>query len=327
MHSIIATSVNHALSRGITHLLESGVQEQSRNGPVLVAPGPVCTTYLHPQRRVLFGALRDANPFFHLFEALWMLGGREDVAFVEQFNSNIRNYSDDGTTFHGAYGFRWRRHFRFDQLAAIARMLKDDPTTRRAVLTMWSPNDDVALGFSKDLPCNTHCYFDLRGGVLNLTVCNRSNDAIWGAYGANVVQFSMLLEYMAGLLQVPMGVYRQMSNNFHVYLEKFSTGQLDELVEEGDAYAGYQAPAVPMMNVSYGHWHDDLQHFLDNPEQRDYVDPFFADLVYPIYRAWADRKAGDVTSCRYILSELKHTDWGLACWEWVARRSGTGQGA
>jgi hypothetical protein len=47
---------------------------------VLVSQTPVVTCYSAPTQRVLFSPMRDANPFFHLMEALWMLAGRDDVA-------------------------------------------------------------------------------------------------------------------------------------------------------------------------------------------------------------------------------------------------------
>ena len=38
---------------------------------------------------------------------------------------------------------------------------------------------------SKDVPCNTHAYFAINAeGSLDLTVCNRSNDLVWGCLGA-----------------------------------------------------------------------------------------------------------------------------------------------
>jgi hypothetical protein len=47
----------------------------SRAGDVLVAPHPVMSVTSIPTERVLFDPARDANPFFHLFESLWMLAG------------------------------------------------------------------------------------------------------------------------------------------------------------------------------------------------------------------------------------------------------------
>jgi len=48
IHTITARNVNTAFADAWHYLRVSGVKENSRNGPVLVAPGPVVTTYLHP---------------------------------------------------------------------------------------------------------------------------------------------------------------------------------------------------------------------------------------------------------------------------------------
>ena len=70
-------------SRGLSYdpqLQFSG--RDSRNGRVIVLDEPVLMTYSHPCERVLFNQARDCNPFFHVYEALWMLAGRNDVASV-----------------------------------------------------------------------------------------------------------------------------------------------------------------------------------------------------------------------------------------------------
>lgn len=151
------------------------VKEPSRNGNVLRIAEPVTITYSHPRERVLFNAARDANPFFHLYEALWMLAGRNDVAPVAYYAKQMAEYSDDGKTLNGAYGYRWRQYpvdrghavtgdelinrtdrtnpgdptnpyklyKRVDQLDVIINHLKADPTSRRAVLQMWNVEDDL----------------------------------------------------------------------------------------------------------------------------------------------------------------------------------------
>lgn len=131
----------------------------SRNGDVLAFTEPVLVTYEQPLERVLFNVARDANPFFHLYEALWMLAGRNDMESVAYYASNMRNYSDDGRTLNGAYGDRWR-HARAggdrtfnqgetylqpvtDQLSILVQHLRADPGSRRAVLQMWNVEDDL----------------------------------------------------------------------------------------------------------------------------------------------------------------------------------------
>lgn len=159
----------------------------SRNGPVLVIDEPVTVTYTCPAERVLFNPARDANPFFHLYEALWMLAGRNDVAPLAYYNKRMAEFSDDGTTLNGAYGYRWRhaRPFRYknhpteyatvvptyhDQLDVLVSHLRADPGSRRAVLQMWNVEDDLLkidgggpdATFSKDVCCNLSVMFSLR---------------------------------------------------------------------------------------------------------------------------------------------------------------------
>ena len=98
--------------------------QESRSGSVIEFPSPVTTTYKRPEERVLFYKNRDANPFFHLFESIWMLAGRDDVKYLSNFNKRMEEYSDDGHTLHGAYGYRWREYFLTDQLDWIVLHLK-----------------------------------------------------------------------------------------------------------------------------------------------------------------------------------------------------------
>lgn len=218
MRVLNVRNVHEALPAAYKLLHAEGVRRDSRNGPVLQGP-PVTTVYNKPWERVLFWEARDANPFFHLYEALWMLAGREDCQPLARYAKNMLSYSDNGNTLNGAYGFRWRSYFYVDQLEIIARQLRANPEDRRCVLQMWSASTDLGA-LSKDVPCNVSAVFGRGpGGELNLTVFCRSNDIIWGAYGANAVQFSMLLEYMALWVDCAMGTYSQVSVNWHGYLD------------------------------------------------------------------------------------------------------------
>lgn len=345
MYSIEASSVNQAFSDGLVWLCKSGVRENSRNGPVIVSPVPVCTTYLRPERRVLFSPTRDANPFFHVMEALWMLAGQRDLKWPVYFNSKFAEYSDDGRTVHGAYGYRWREWFGFDQLEAIAEELRKNPSSRRCVLSMWDGQagymEDrdvnlesdlhVAMRGGKDVPCNTHAYFDRRGGVLNLTVLCRSNDVVWGAYGANAVHFSMLLEYMAAWIGVPIGVYRQVSVNFHLYTQLFEE-KLQDLIDEGYATDFYDCnpthatydPLAPNRLVhlvcNIERFDAELEQFLQDPfMSSQFEEPFLRDVAGPMYKSWWTRKEKRGTGLEDC-SAIAAWDWRNACSQWIMRR-------
>ncbi len=68
--------------------------------------------------------------------------------------------------------------------------------------------------------CNTHIYFDVQGDKLNMTVCNRSNDLIYGAPSANAAHFSYLLQYIAIKCDLKIGSYYQITNNGHIYVDE-----------------------------------------------------------------------------------------------------------
>jgi len=181
--------------------------------------GPVTTVYEHPEERVVFHEARDYNVAFVLYEALWMLAGRQDVAPLLRYVKDFDKYSDDGKTLHGAYGYRWLHTGVKDQLAIIADRLRRDPLDRRAVLQIWDSRQDLGVN-SKDIPCNLTVTFQTdHNGHLDMVVFCRSNDMIWGAYYANAFHFSLLQEYMSRWIGCPVGTYTQISVNYHAYLD------------------------------------------------------------------------------------------------------------
>ena len=323
MHSFQASNVNEAMDTGVRYIQLTGKRETSRNGVVLVAPEPVCTVNMHPMQHVSLSPVRDANPFFHVVESAWMLAGRNDLALLQRYSSNFGAYSDDGVTLHGAYGHRWRRHFGIDQLPLLIEELRAHPDSRRCVLEMWDARTDLPMlaKGGKDVPCNTHAYFDLRGGVLNMAVCNRSNDAIWGAYGANAVHFSFLQEYLAANLDVPVGVYRQVSNNLHIYTEKFSEQQLQDLTSTLSTLSPYPHPHRSLMHGDVAALDADLASFQPGNVNFEPASRWFLELIVPVMRVWELRKAkASILTQVDACDDIVPADWARACREWIERR-------
>jgi hypothetical protein len=322
MQIISSRNVNEALLLGLQAVNEYGVLRDSRNGPVKVFKTPVTTIYERPTERVVFYPERDANPFFHFMEGLWMIAGRNDVKWISQFNSSIVNYSDDGVTFHGAYGYRWRKHFGFDQLSVIADLLRKNPDDRRIVLQMWDPKVDLGRD-GKDFPCNTTIKFRICDGQLDMTVENRSNDMIWGAYGANAVHFSMLHEFMAAWIHVPVGHYWQISTNFHAYvatMEKHSS--LLSLGAGFDDYSIGKVEPFPMVSTLTEAWMQELDMFISEGAVLGFHDKFFKKVAIPMLLSWQAYKNKEYNRAIHILSDnCAATDWTKAGIEWIERRA------
>jgi hypothetical protein len=320
MKEINVRGVNAAFEEGFWHLKTCGILEESRNGQVWVAPDPVVTTYRRPMERVLFSPQRDANCTFHLMEALWMLAGEQKVDWLLQFNREFFNYAESDGVMHGAYGYRWRKHFGGDQLINVIDKLAADPNTRQAVVSMWSPEDDL-VGDWKDRPCNTHIYFDLRDGVLNMTVCCRSNDMLWGAYGSNMVHFSMLQELIARALNTLPGVYRQFSNNFHVYPAAPNVSEFLLYPPASDSFDYYALPGVeilPMLreDETYDQFIMDCEALVQG--KNSFYTRFVHEVAYPMMQTYLARKYGE--PYMHHLESMATCDWKVALVEWIERR-------
>lgn len=321
---LVIRNVNEAFYYGVKFFCNRPtLSVEPRGKKTLEWPEPWITYYEQPQERVLFSAARDANPFLHLFESLWMLAGRDDLKFMQSLSKRFEQYSDDGKILQGAYGARWKT-----QLTKVIEILKEDKDSRRAVLTMWNILD---LGTnSKDIPCNTHVYFKIRSNKLRMTICCRSNDMIWGAYGANAVHFSMLQEYIADKLGVAPGPMIQISDSMHVYLEgdegkvwarcaaeEYSTAPIDPYK------AGEVAPLA--LGARKRAWDDDLKLFF---EQFDTIGPkpigstiwkseWWRAVAAPMWNAFVTRGMNGVK----WINEVEAPDWNHAGREWLERRA------
>jgi Thymidylate synthase len=330
--SLRVRNVNEALPIGLQMLQAYGKPAESRGLQTLRVPGPVTTIYERPEERVLFDRVRDANPFFHLIESLWILGGSNRVELPSMFLNGITRFSDNGVTFHGAYGHRLRKAFGFDQILRAIELLVSKPDTRQCVMSIWHPELDMRAN-TKDMPCNDMVMLDLVNGRLNMTVCNRSNDAIWGAYGANAVQFSMLQEFIAIYAKLERGFYVQQSNNFHAYTDNlfwlaYNEGKHD-FGHVTNPYTREEVQARPIAEST-----TDAVHLLadcegmcaqvengEHLESYEYRSSFGQTVVRPVVRAYGLYKVKMYESALQVLEEVAASDWRLAMQQWVQRRA------
>lgn len=336
--TIHVDNVNDALRIGTMHLLDKGKPVESRGMLTLEYPGPVSTVYANPLQRVLFDPVRDANPFFHLMESLWILSGSDNVALPKHFLSSIDRFSDDGRTFHGAYGHRLRKAFHVDQLLGAVELLQATPDSRQVVLSIWHPELDLGAE-TKDMPCNDMVMLKVRDGKLNMTVCNRSNDMVWGAYGANAVQFSMLQEWLAAAIGVEVGYYVQQSDSYHVYVDNPFWAQVCEKNYRPAYHSAYDHtelevepyPLVEGFGVNDRRW--EATKVLADCEALDkaaqagmglgvpaYQSQYFKNVVCPVMYAYSAYKDKGYTRAVEALQHCMATDWRMAMQQWVQRR-------
>jgi len=342
MHIVNVRNVCEALPATLRVLHSCGTYESSRAGDVLVAPYPIVTQTERPRERVLFSATRDANPFFHLAEAMWMLAGRNDAKFLNNFVHDFGDrYAEPDGRIHDAYGRRWRHSFGYDQIEECVSRLTMDPLDRQCVITMWDPrqefdNDFKGVGL-KGRPCNTNIYLRVRRGEsLDMTVCCRSNDMIYGAHGANAVHFSVLQEYLAARIDVDVGRMYQISNNAHIYMNMMAQLKLrvpinmelyDSLID--NRYADLRATALPMFDEPCL-IDQDVNLFMNRYSypaneftliSNGYHNVWFADVLTQAMRAHSFYKQKRYNEALTSAGFIASSDWRIACTEWIQRRA------
>jgi thymidylate synthase len=195
----------------------------------------------NPRQRWVFSRKPGINPAFALAEIVWIMNGAQDASIINFWNPVLPKYAGYYAKYHGAYGFRLRRHFGIDQLERAYLALKNNPDSRQVILQIWDPASDFphkdGSPVSEDIPCNVSSLLKMRDNRLEWMQVIRSND-IYRGLPYNFVQFTTLQEVLAGWLEVEPGSYNQVSDSLHLYQsdnKKAFIGFLDSHPENTDS--------------------------------------------------------------------------------------------
>jgi thymidylate synthase len=200
---------------------------------------------------------RGLNYRFAVAEWLWMLAGSDAVEPLARYNSQMRQFSDNGVSLDGAYGPRF-----MPQVSRVVDTLIRDSDSRQAVMVIWRP-EDAWYPPSKDVPCTISCQFLRRDGELQSIWTMRSND-LWLGLPYDAYTFSQVTAAVAGLLKVPVGDVTVQVGSSHIYEQHFeAAGQVMRRWEEGHSIHSPALPGLPPF---------DLTRFLLDPQGRSSFD-------------------------------------------------------
>jgi thymidylate synthase len=149
--------------------------------------------------------------FSALGELIWYLSGSNATDQIAHYIPRYRDYDEGGVIF-GGYGPRLRGGA--DQLTTVMRLLREKPSTRRAVIQLFDGTD--LLEDHADVPCTCTLQFLARAAGLDLIVYMRSNDAFIGL-PHDVFCFSMIQELVAQAVGVELGQYVHVVGSLHLY--------------------------------------------------------------------------------------------------------------
>ena len=189
---------------------------------------------------------------------------------------------------------------------------------------MWTVEDDLlSIDRSKDVCCNTCVYFSINErGSLDMTVCNRSNDLVWGMLGANVVHFSILQEYMAAKIGIRVGTYHQFTNNLHVYTDNWKP--ISWLKSHKDS-PSYRSISVMPLIKNVDQFDEELPQFVElNDHKSDegchWNEPFLQHVAQQMCYAFDWYKAGDFDAALHRTLFIKDESWKIVSMQWLKKR-------
>lgn len=196
--------------------------------------------------RLGFPILTTKKIYFEkaLTEILWILQGRTDLAYLHDHNVKYwdhdykRSGRTDGTL-GKVYGFQWRNFNGVDQLKELVTEAKNNPNSRRLMVSAWNPADmdDMALP-----PCHYGFQIYINNGVIDLMWQQRSVDLFLGL-PYDIVMYGLLLEMLATGLNLRSGQLIGSLGDCHIY-----NNHLDAVQTQ----LKRKPKSLPKLNVDFG---------------------------------------------------------------------------
>lgn len=168
--------------------------------------------------RVPLPQTKTVNPRVPLRELLWMIRGETNI--YDGLGSHIWDeWADADGNLGPIYGAQWRSWRGYDgsthdQLAGVVESLRDDPHSRRHVVSAWAVHDIEYMALP---PCHTLFQFNVDGdGGLYTSLYMRSGDMFLGV-PFNLFEYSMLTHMVGELTSLAPTELSVYIANAHVY--------------------------------------------------------------------------------------------------------------
>jgi len=164
-----------------------------------------------PLARRIATPWRKWNEDYAEAEWQWYLSGNPNAEPVAKRAKIWRSLMDSKGNVNSNYGYQW---VRAGQLEKVVQMLKSDPLTRKASISLYDGKEIDK--YTKDTVCTYAINFFIEDHRLCMQVAMRSNDLVFG-FCNDQYCFSKLQEMVADRLGLDVGYYYHWAANMHVY--------------------------------------------------------------------------------------------------------------
>lgn len=154
---------------------------------------------------------------------LWFIKGDTNIKYLNDNKVTIWDeWADENGDLGPVYGHQWRSWpapdgRKIDQLAAVINSLKNNPDSRRHIVSAWNPAevDQMALP-----PCHSLFQFYVADGKLSCQLYQRSADVFLGV-PFNIASYALLTMMIAQECGYELGDFVHTLGDAHIYTNHF----------------------------------------------------------------------------------------------------------
>lgn len=173
-----------------------------------------------------------------IHELLWFLNGDTNIKYLQENGVRIWNaWADENGDLGPVYGHQWRNwnDEDIDQIKDIIHTLKNNPNSRRMLVTAWNPSvmPDTSVSFSENVangkaalpPCHAFFQFYVADRKLSCQLYQRSADIFLGV-PFNIASYALLTMMMAQVCGYEAGDFIHTFGDAHIYSNHYEQVKL-----------------------------------------------------------------------------------------------------
>ena len=165
-----------------------------------------------------------------IYELIWFIDGGTNINYLNDNGVSIWDeWADEKGDLGPIYGAQWRNwnNDGVDQLKDVISSLKQNPSSRRMIVTAWNPNiipntkktfsENVKEGKAALPPCHAFFQFYVADNKLSCQMYQRSADVFLGV-PFNIASYALLTFMIAQVCELEVGEFVHTLGDAHIYL-------------------------------------------------------------------------------------------------------------
>ena len=164
-----------------------------------------------------------------IYELLWFINGDTNINYLNENGVKIWNsWANEDGDLGPVYGYQWRNWNgdEIDQIKELITTLKDNPNSRRMLVSAWNPSvlpnttksfeENVANGKAALPPCHAFFQFYVNDGKLSCQLYQRSADVFLGV-PFNIASYALFTMMIAQVCGYEAGDFVHTFGDAHIY--------------------------------------------------------------------------------------------------------------